>query len=148
MHDANSYFNDDIENEPLTIDLKINGIEKFTGIPIEIVGVYGVSAKTEAYDEKEDENPEAAAQPARRARSSDDAGSARFHQIDQDQPNNMRRGKSVSRKTKQIADPLEQNNGDIEQPHDVNIIVNINTEGKQRIINFESQLLFVNNMSY
>ena len=36
-------------------------------------------------------------------------------------------------------------------PHpanDINIIVNINTEGKQRIINFESQLLFVNNMSY
>ena len=32
--------------------------------------------------------------------------------------------------------------------HDINIIVNINTEGKQRIINFESQLLFVNNMSY
>ena len=144
MHDANSYFNDDIENEPLTIDLKINGIEKFTGIPIEIVGVYGVSAKTEAYDKEEDENPEAAARPARRARSSDDAESARFHQIDQDQPNHMRK----SRKTKQIADPLEQNNGDIEQPHDVNIIVNINTEGKQRIINFESQLLFVNNMSY
>ena len=37
----------------------------------------------------------------------------------------------------------------IPQPvNDINIIVNINTEGKQRIINFESQLLFVNNMSY
>ena len=33
-------------------------------------------------------------------------------------------------------------------PEQVNMIVNINTKGKQKIISFESQLLFVNNMRH
>jgi hypothetical protein len=46
VHDTDAYFNDDIENEPLTIDIKIEGITKIVNIPIEIVGVYSYSATT------------------------------------------------------------------------------------------------------
>ena len=37
--------NDYIEDEPLTIDLKINGIEKITLVPLDIVGVYSFASE-------------------------------------------------------------------------------------------------------
>ena len=69
--DGQQYFNDIIEDEPIQIDIKINGLQKVRNIPIEMVGVYSM--------------------------------------------------KTVTNKNE-----------------DMNILVNINTQGKQRIISFES----------
>lgn len=90
--EGDQYFNDYIEDEPVSIDLKIDGINKLTNLPIEIVGIYSYQANLSSFD-------------------------------------------LSSTKTSKSDDSL------------VNVIVNINSHGKQRQISFESQLLFMNNMN-
>lgn len=99
-------FNDYIEDEPLTIDLKISGIRKVANLPIEIVGVYSYQAVVENTESSQEIE---AAKKTRR--------------LCYRQP----KEKAVDK---------------------VNMIMKVNTEGKQRIISFESQLLIMNNLNH
>jgi len=104
---------DFIEEEPVAIDLKVEGLRKMRAIPIEQVGVHSYVASGLCRMKQKDVN------------------------LDEE-----------DREAMALREDRASLNATVEVYQPINLIVNIKTQGRKRLIFFESQLLLTNNLEH